>query len=111
MAPPAPAIVRSKETMSFSPVTESAATTLVRLKRQLTEQPIAAAPGADWAAAAELNRRILELGPDSPAENRLAKAHWELGELGEARVHYQAALALDPTNRIARRQHQPVRAP
>src|SRR3990172_12302545 len=103
MAPPAPAIVRSKETMSFSPVTEGAGPTLVRLKRQLTEQAIAAATGADWAAAAELNRRILELGPDSPAENRLAKAHWELGELGEARVHYQAALAFDPTNRIAER--------
>ena len=103
MAPCAPAIIRSKEFMSFSPVTESAGTNLVRLKRQLTEQAIAAATGADWAAAAEINRRILELGPDSPAENRLAKAHWELGELGEARVHYQAALALDPTNRIAER--------
>jgi tetratricopeptide (TPR) repeat protein len=103
MAPCAPAIVRSKESMSFSPVTESAGTNLVRLKRQLTEQAIAAATGADWSAAAEINRRILELGPDSPAENRLAKAHWELGELGEARVHYQAALALDPTNRIAER--------
>ena len=28
---------------------------------------------------------------------------WELGELGAAREHYQAALALDPTNRIAER--------
>src|SRR3989304_6273709 len=74
MAPPAPAIVRSKETMSFSPVPESAGTNLVRLKRQLTEQAIAAATGADWAAAAELNRRILELGPDRPPENRRGQA-------------------------------------
>jgi tetratricopeptide (TPR) repeat protein len=74
-----------------------------RLKRQLTEQAIAAATDADWDQATELNKRILELGPDSEAENRLAKAYWEMGELGQAREHYQAALALDPTNRIAER--------
>ena len=89
--------------MSFSPSTETAPPNPIRLKRQLTEQAIAAATGAEWAEAAELNRRILELGADSAAENRLAKALWELGELAEARVHYQAALALDPTNRIAER--------
>src|SRR3972149_1467103 len=43
--------------MSFSPVTESAGTNLVRLKRQLTEQAIAAATRADWAAAAGLPAR------------------------------------------------------
>jgi tetratricopeptide (TPR) repeat protein len=75
----------------------------VRLKRQLVEQAISAASSADWQAAADVNRRILELGPDSAAENRLAKALWELGDLGAAREHYQAALALDPTNRIAER--------
>jgi len=74
-----------------------------RLKRQLAEQSIALATAADWAEAAETNRRLLELGPDSEAENRLAKALWELGELGAAREHYQKALALDPTNRIAER--------
>jgi tetratricopeptide (TPR) repeat protein len=51
----------------------------------------------------ELNTRILESGPDVQAENRLAKAYWELGELATAREHYQAALALDPLNRIAER--------
>ncbi len=74
-----------------------------RLKRQLTEQAIAAATDADWQAAADLNKRILELGADSEAENRLAKAYWEMGELSTAREHYQTALALDPTNRIAER--------
>ena len=74
-----------------------------RVKRQLAEQAIAAATTGDWEAAADVNRRILEMGPDSEAENRLAKALWELGQLGEAREHYQAALALDPTNRIAER--------
>ena len=43
------------------------------------------------------------MGPEAETENRLAKALWELGELGSAREHYQAALALDPTNRIAER--------
>ena len=61
------------------------------------------ATAAQWADAAETNRRILEMGPDVEAENRLAKALWEQGELGEAREHYQTALALDPTNRIAER--------
>ena len=74
-----------------------------RLKRQLAEQAIAQATKADWAAAVETNRKILELGPDVEAENRLAKALWELGRLGEAREHYQNALALDPTNQIAER--------
>lgn len=74
-----------------------------RLKRQLAEQAIAHAAAGKWSEAAETNRRLLEMGPDAESENRLAKALWELGELGEAREHYQAALALDPTNRIAER--------
>ncbi|HYL40695.1 MAG TPA: tetratricopeptide repeat protein, partial [Candidatus Binatus sp.] len=78
-----------------------AATT--RLKRQLAEQAIAQAAAGGWSEAADTNRRLLELGPDAEAENRLAKSLWELGELGSAREHYQAALALDPTNRIAER--------
>jgi hypothetical protein len=78
-----------------------AATT--RLKRQLAEQAIALAANGRWADAADTNRRLLELGADAEAENRLAKALWEQGELGAAREHYQSALALDPTNRIAER--------
>jgi tetratricopeptide (TPR) repeat protein len=91
--------------MSFSLTEGSTAPAInaTRLKRQLTEQAIAAATDADWDAAADLNRRILELGPESEAENRLAKAFWEMGELAQAREHYQAALAIDPTNRIAER--------
>jgi tetratricopeptide (TPR) repeat protein len=74
-----------------------------RVKRTLAEQAIASAAAGKWAEAAETNRRLLEMGPEADAENRLAKALWELGELGAAREHYQAALALDPTNRIAER--------
>ena len=91
--------------MSFS-ITEGGtapALNATRLKRQLSEQAIAAATAAEWETAADLNRRILDLGADSEAENRLAKAFWEMGELATAREHYQAALALDPTNRIAER--------
>jgi len=74
-----------------------------RMRRQLAEQAVSQASDAQWAEAAETNRKLLELGTDSEAENRLAKALWELGELGDAREHYQKALALDPTNRIAER--------
>jgi len=74
-----------------------------RLKRQLAEQAIKLATEARWSDAAETNRRLLELGPESEAENRLAKALWEQGELGDAREHYIKALQLDPTNRIAER--------
>ncbi len=81
--------------------TSPAATT--RIKRQFAEQAIASAAAGQWSDAADVNRKLLELGPDAEAENRLAKALWELGELGSAREHYQAALALDPTNRIAER--------
>jgi hypothetical protein len=76
---------------------------LNRQKRQLADQAIAQATAAQWAEAAATNRRLLELGPDAEGENRLAKALWEQGELGAAREHYQTALALDPTNRIAER--------
>src|SRR5882672_229703 len=82
---------------------KASATSQIRLKRQLAEGAIAQATAADWAAAGETNRRILEMGPDVEAENRLAKALWEMGQLGAAREHYQSALALDPTNRIAER--------
>jgi tetratricopeptide (TPR) repeat protein len=74
-----------------------------RLKRQLAEQAIASAAAGNWSEAADTNRRLLDMAPDADAENRLAKALWEQGELGAAREHYQAALALDPTNRIAER--------
>lgn len=83
--------------------TNSTGPTTVRLKRQLVEQAIGQAADGEWAAAADTNRKLLELGADAEAENRLAKALWELGELAAAREHYQTALALDPTNRIAER--------
>src|SRR3954468_14656054 len=92
--------------MSF-PLTDGAAKpaaiNATRLKRQLSEQAIAAATASEWQEAVDINKRILELGADSEAENRIARAYWELGELAAAREHYQSALAIDPTNRIAER--------
>jgi hypothetical protein len=76
---------------------------LSRTKRALAEQAIAAASAARWAEAAEANRKLLAYGPDVEAQNRLAKALWEQGDLAGAREHYQKALALDPTNLIAER--------
>ena len=91
--------------MTFPEIESKAASAAsqTRFKRQLAEQAIAQAAAANWAEAAESNRRLIALGADVEAENRLAKALWELGELASAREHYQAALALDPTNRIAER--------
>ena len=91
--------------MTFSDIEISAQSpiNLTRQKRQLADQAIAQASAAKWADAAATNRRLLELGPDAESQNRLAKSLWELGELRAAREHYQTALALDPTNRIAER--------
>ena len=91
--------------MTFSDVEagSSSPAAQTRLKRQLAEQAIAQAAAGQWSEAAETNIKLLELGADAESENRLAKSLWEQGELGSAREHYQAALALDPTNRIAER--------
>src|SRR5437660_606364 len=107
-APPAmgPSALRKDVLLVTFPDLENQATPAVnqiRLKRQLVDQAIAQATAAQWAESAETNKRLLELGPDAEAENRLAKSLWELGELGAAREHYQTALALDPTNRSAER--------
>jgi tetratricopeptide (TPR) repeat protein len=95
--------------LAFPEIEKGTGGNAVRIKRQLVEQAIANAAAGRWADAADTNRKILEMGTDAEAENRLAKAHWELGELGEAREHYQVALALDPTNRIAERNIERLR--
>jgi tetratricopeptide (TPR) repeat protein len=88
--------------MTFPEIKDSPIT-ITRQKRQLVEQAISAAAVGDWPTAADINRRLLEFGTDSEAENRLGKALWEMGDLATAREHYQSALALDPTNRVAER--------
>ena len=95
--------------MAFPEIEKGTGGNAVRIKRQLTEVAISNAAEGRWAEAADTNRKILEMGADAEAENRLAKSYWELGELGEAREHYQVALALDPTNRIAERNIERLR--
>lgn len=87
--------------MTFDIDNPQSPTNVLRLKRHLAETAISLANQANWEEAAETNRQLLELGQDVEAQNRLGKALWELGELAEAREHYQTALALDPTNSIA----------
>ena len=95
--------------MAFPEIEKTTGGNTVRIKRQLAELAIGHAAAGSWAEAVETNRKMLELGPDAETENRLAKALWEQGELGEAREHYQIALALDPTNRIAERNIERLR--
>lgn len=91
-------------TVPVAPATPKAPVmTASRIKRNLFDEAIDAARRSAWSEAVDSNQKILEMGPDVAAQNRLAKAYWEQGELAQAREHYQSALAIDPTNRIAER--------
>jgi tetratricopeptide (TPR) repeat protein len=74
-----------------------------RQRRQLTDAAINNATQGNWEAAAEANRQLLELGPDTDAYNRLGKALAELGQHEDALEAYEQALSRDATNRIAER--------
>lgn len=88
---------------------EAAAPKPSRIAREQAEVALKAAAGGRWQESAEANRAILALGADIrveeriEAQNRLAKALWELGDLAGAKKEYQATLVLDPLNRIAER--------
>src|ERR687891_85821 len=77
--------------------------TTTRQRRQLGEVAIGHATRGEWEAAVEVNRQLLELGPDIDAYNRLGKALAELGRADEALEAYEQALERDATNRIAER--------
>jgi hypothetical protein len=77
--------------------------TNIRQRRQLADAAIAHATRGEWEAAVEVNRQLLESGPDTDAYNRLGKALAELGRDAEALEAYQRALERDATNRIAER--------
>ena len=73
-------------------------------RKQRTEAAIAAALAGDWRRAAAENRALLDQTPrDVEAANRLGKALTQLGQKKQAIEAYRAALALDPSNAIARK--------
>jgi Tetratricopeptide repeat len=75
-----------------------------RQYRQLTDQAIQLALQSRWEEAVAINRQLLAAVPrDASALNRLGKALSETGSYGEAKRAYADALALDPTNMIARK--------
>src|SRR3712207_5266852 len=75
----------------------------LRLRRRLQDQAIEQAAKSRWQEAVETNRQLLGLGEDADTYNRLGKAFFELGQLGEARDTYQQALRLNPSNTIAKK--------
>lgn len=83
--------------------------TINRQRRQLAETAIGHATRGDWETAVEVNRELLELGPDTDAYNRLGKALAELGRDDEALEAYEQALERDSTNRIAERNVERLR--
>lgn len=75
-----------------------------RKQRQLTEDAIKFARESRWEEAVAVNRELLESAPrDASTYNRLGKALSEIGSYAEAKQAYSEALALDPTNSIARK--------
>lgn len=83
---------------------DNAAEEQTRVRREKSKRAIALAMEGLWEEAIEVNRAILALSPeDVEALNRLGKALSELGRHNEARAAFQKALALGPTNAIARK--------
>ena len=75
-----------------------------RVKRLRTEQAIQFAMQSRWDDAITANRAIIAVFPEeADAYNRLGKALSETGKIKEAREAYNQALALQPTNAIARK--------
>ena len=75
-----------------------------RERRQLTEDAIRFARESRWEEAVAVNRQLLDTPPREVSTfNRLGKALSEIGNYSEAKQAYSDALALDPTNGIARK--------
>jgi len=75
-----------------------------RVKRVRTEQAIQFAMQSRWDEAITVNRAIIAVFPEeADAYNRLGKALSETGKIKEAREAYNQALAIQPSNAIARK--------
>jgi len=68
------------------------------------DEAVGLAVDARWEEAVELNEFIIRsFGADEGAQNRLGKALTELGRLEDAKSAYDATLAINPMNPVARK--------
>jgi len=68
------------------------------------DEAVQLAVDARWEEAVELNEYIIQsFGADEGSQNRLGKALTELGRLEEAKAAYDASLAINPMNPVARK--------
>lgn len=75
-----------------------------RLRRRLSGKAVDLAVQGRWEEAEAVNRNIIEKFPsDVEAYNRLGRALTELGDFAQAKQAYLKALALAPSNSIARK--------
>ena len=75
-----------------------------RLRRELSGKAVDLAVQGRWEEAEAVNRNIIEKFPsDVEAYNRLGRALTELGDFAQAKQAYLKALALSPSNSIARK--------
>jgi hypothetical protein len=73
-------------------------------KSAYVDEAVQAAIDARWEEAVELNEFIIQsFGTDEGSQNRLGKALTELGRLKEAKASYDASLAINPMNPVARK--------
>ena len=70
--------------------------------QQLAQAAILAALASRWQEAVKLNEKIINVEKDNiEALNRLARAHYFLGEDAKSQKCYKKVLELDPYNIIA----------
>lgn len=76
----------------------------VQVQRRQADTAVQLAMANRWKEAVDVNRSIITLYPnDADSYNRLGKAFMELGRFKEAKKAYKKGLALEPANRIARK--------
>ncbi|HEX6488817.1 MAG TPA: tetratricopeptide repeat protein [Candidatus Dormibacteraeota bacterium] len=76
----------------------------LKTRAQYADEAIQLAIAGRWDEAVSLNKEILDkFGSDEDANNRLGKALTELGRLAEAKKAYNATLAVNQFNVIARK--------
>lgn len=73
-------------------------------KSVYVDEAVRLAVDARWEEAVELNEFIIQsFGADEGSQNRLGKALTELGRLEDAKAAYDASLAINPLNPVARK--------